>query len=272
METIIQIVEAQGMKLLGGIIVLVTGFFLIHWAMKFLARSARFAKIEPTLKGFLQNLIRLALYVIVILTAANVMGIPLTSFVTILASAGVAVSLAMQGALSNFVGGMTILLLKPFRAGDYVKIGDTEGAIQSIGLFYTELTTPDNKHISLPNSNLTNSPIVNFTREGTRRLDVNFGVSYGADIDHTIATLTDAIRQTPGILPDPAPIVKLTECGDSSLTFMMRVWCKSSDYWEVSWALTENGKRALDREGIEIPYPQMDVHLVPPSGASERHT
>ena len=261
MDTIINIIEAQGMKLLGGILILVIGFFLIHWAMKFLKRNDRFVKIEPTLKGFLQNLVKLLLYIIVILTAANVMGVPLTSFVTLLASAGVAISLATQGALSNFVGGMTILLLKPFRAGDYVKIGDTEGTVQSIGVFYTELATPDNKHISLPNSNLTNTAIVNFSREGTRRLDISFGVSYDADMDHVISTLKEAVQETNGILPDPAPIIKLTECGDSSLTFMLRVWCKSSDYWDVNWNLLENGKRALDRAGIEIPYPQVDVHM-----------
>lgn len=261
MDTIINIIEAQGMKLLGGILILVIGFFLIHWAMKFLKRSDRFVKIEPTLKGFLQNLVKLLLYIIVILTAANAMGVPLTSFVTLLASAGVAISLATQGALSNFVGGMTILLLKPFRAGDYVKIGDTEGTVQSIGVFYTELATPDNKHISLPNSNLTNTAIVNFSREGTRRLDISFGVSYDADMDHVISTLKEAVQETNGILPDPAPIIKLTECGDSSLTFMLRVWCKSSDYWDVNWNLLENGKRALDRAGIEIPYPQVDVHM-----------
>ena len=261
MDNIIKILETQGMKLLGGIIVLVVGFFLVHWILKFLTKSEFFNRIEATLRGFLENLIKIILYIIVVLTAANVMGIPLTSFVTILASAGVAVSLAMQGALSNFVGGMTILLLKPFRAGDFIKIGDTEGAVQSIGVFYTELTTPDNRHISLPNSNLTNTAIVNFTREGTRRLDITFGVSYEADIDRTIATLRGAVERTQGILETPAPLIRLTECGDSSLSFMIRVWCRSEDYWNVNWDLLENGKRALDSAGIEIPYPQVDVHM-----------
>ncbi|MBR4234630.1 MAG: mechanosensitive ion channel [Clostridia bacterium] len=261
MDVFIQVLETQGMKLFGGIIVIVVGLFLIHWIMKFLTRGDRFVKIEPTLKGFLLNLIKLILYVVVILTAASVMGIPLTSFVTILASAGVAISLAMQGALSNFVGGMTMLLLKPFKAGDYVKIGDTEGTVRSIGVFFTELTMPDNRHISLPNSNLTNTAIVNYTREGTRRLDVSFGVSYDSDIDRVKSVLAGVIAQTHGILPEPAPLVKLTACGDSSLTFMMRVWCKASDYWDVNWNLLESGKRALDGAGIEIPYPQMDVHV-----------
>ena len=171
MESIIETLQTQGIKLLGGILVLVVGIFLTRWIMKLVMRNKLFAKIEPTLKGFLTNLLRLVLYIVTVLTAANVMGIPLTSFVTILASAGVAVSLALQGALSNFVGGMIILLLKPFKAGDYVKIGDIEGTVQTIGIFYTELTTPDNRHISLPNDNLTDTAIVNYTREGKRRMD-----------------------------------------------------------------------------------------------------
>ncbi|MBR0464425.1 MAG: mechanosensitive ion channel family protein [Clostridia bacterium] len=261
MDVILTVIREQGIRLLGGIIVLAIGFFLTHWIMKFLTRSDKFVRIEPTLKGFLQNLLKLLLYVTVILTAAGVMGIPLTSFVTILASAGVAVSLAMQGALGNFVGGLTILLLKPFKAGDYVKIGDTEGSVQSIGVFYTELTMPDNRHISLPNSNLTNTAIVNYSRESTRRVDVVFGVGYGSDIDHVRSVLLAVANRTPGVLPDPAPTVRMTACGDSSLSFTIRVWCRTPDYWEVSWTLLEDGKRALDGAGIEIPFPQIDVHM-----------
>ena len=261
MDTFMRLVQEQGMKLLGGIIVLVVGFLLVRWVMKFLTRNDRLDKIEPTIKGFIMKLLKVLLYIIVVLTAANVMGIPLTSFVALMGSAGVAVSLAMQGALSNLVGGMTLLLLKPFKAGDYVKIGETEGTVKSIGTFFTEFTTPDNRHISLPNSSLTNTAIVNYSREGTRRLDVNFGVSYDADIDHTISTLREAVSMTGGILDQPEPVVKLTECGDSSLVFMIRVWCNSQDYLNVNWGLVENGKRLLDREGIEIPYPQMDVHM-----------
>ena len=215
MDTFIRIAQEQGMKLLGGIIVLIIGFILVRWVMKFLTRNDRLSKIEPTIKGFLMKLLKVLLYIIVILTAANVMGIPLTSFVALLGSAGVAVSLAMQGALSNLVGGLTLLLLKPFKLGDYVKIGDTEGVVQSIGTFFTEFTTPDNRHISLPNSSLTNTAIVNYSREGTRRLDVNFGVSYDADIDHTVRTLQEAVSMTGGILDQPAPVIKLIESAPS---------------------------------------------------------
>ena len=261
LDALLSAVKTEGVKLLGGLIVLIIGFFLVHWVLKFMERSSRLVRMEATLKGFLLNLTKLLLRVIVILTAASVMGIPMTSFLTLLASAGVAVSLALQGALSNFVGGMTILLLKPFKAGEYIKVGDTEGTVQSIGVFYTELTTPDNRHISMPNSSLTGTAIINFTREGTRRLDVFFGVSYQSDLDQVFRVLNRVIAETPGILPDPAPVVKLSECGDSSLRFMMRVWTNSADYWEVNWNRIEGGKRALDKAGIEIPYPQMDVHV-----------
>jgi small conductance mechanosensitive channel len=261
MDTIIKIAEEQGMKLLGGIIVIVVGIILVRWLLKLLGHSERFTKIEPTIRGFLHNLIKVVLYIIVVLTAANVMGIPLTSFVTLLGSAGVAVSLAMQGALSNLVGGLTLLLLKPFVVGDYIKIGETEGTVKSIGTFFTEFTTVDNRHVSLPNSSLTNTAIVNYSREGTRRLDVTFGVSYDADIDHTVKTLREAVSMTNGILDQPEPLIRLNECGDSSLSFLIRVWCKSADYLDVNWDLIENGKRLLDREKIEIPYPQMDVHM-----------
>ncbi len=260
-NVLVKLVEEQGIKLATGLAVLIIGFFLAKSILKLISRNERFLKIEPTLKGFLLNVLKLAMYTIVILTAVNIMGIPLTSFVTLLASAGVAISLAMQGALSNFVGGITILLLKPFRAGDYVKIGDTEGSVKSIGVFFTEFVTPDNRHISLPNSNLTTSAIINYTREGSRRMDILFGVSYDSDIDRVEETLMDAVRQTNSILPDPAPMVRLTACGDSSLTFTIRVWCKSPDYWDVQFDLIENGKRALDAAGIEIPYPQVDVHM-----------
>ena len=261
MENILRLLREQGLRLLAGLAVLGVGFFLAHWIVKLVDRSRPLVKVEPTLKGFLDNLTRWLLYILVVLTAVGVMGIPLTSFVTILASAGVAVSLALQGALGNFVGGLLMLILKPFKAGDYVKVGDAEGTVQTVGVFYTELTTPDNRHVSLPNSSLTNTAIVNYTREGTRRLDVTYGVSYGADMDQVFQVLMDVVHRGQGVLGDPAPAVHLTECADSSLKFTVRLWCKTADYWDLYFYLMEEGKRALDRAGIEIPYPQVDVHI-----------
>ncbi|MBR7041327.1 MAG: mechanosensitive ion channel [Clostridia bacterium] len=255
------VILTQGVNLLGGMAALVIGLFIVHWALKLLSRSARFQKIDPMVRGFLENLLKILLYVTVILTAAGIMGVPLTSFLTLLASASVAITLAMQGALSNFVGGVTVMLIKLLKPGDFVKVGETEGTVQKIGIFYTELTTPDNRHISMPNSALTGTAVVNYTREGTRRVDVTFSVSYPSDIDRVKQTLLGAVERTGGLLNEPEPIIRLNECASSSLDFTVKVWCRASDYWTVKWDLTENGKRALDAAGIEIPYPQLDVHM-----------
>ena len=200
---------------------------------------------DPTARGFLHNLVRLVLYVLVILTAANVIGVPMTSILTLVASAGVAVSLAMQGALSNLVGGLILLILKPIRVGEYIKVNDFEGTVQTVGAFYTELLTPDNRRISLPNSSLTNTPITNNTREGTRRMDVSFSVSYESDQDQVYAVLNDLAARCKKLLPSPAPEVHLSQCGDSSLTFILRVWVKGSDYWEVFYYLTDEGSLSV---------------------------
>lgn len=264
---VLTFLQTQGVNLLRGILVLAVGFFIIHWVMKLIEKNVKYVRVEPTLKGFLTNLVKLLLYVIVILTAANVIGIPMTSVVTLLASAGVAISLAMQGALSNLVGGLILLMLHPIRAGEYVKAGEYEGTVRTVGAFYTELATMDNRYIVLPNSTLTNTAIINFSRLGTRRLDVTYCVSYEADIDQVYAVLRGVIGKAVGILPDPAPAVLFNKCGDSSLEFIIRAWTKADDYWTIYFFLVDEGKRALDRAGIEIPYPQMDVHIKPEAKA-----
>lgn len=254
-------IQQQGIRLLGGIAVLAIGLAIVHGALKLMRRKADKVRLEPTLKGFLGNLLRIVLYMIVALTAAHVMGIPMTSIITLLASAGVAVSLAMQGALSNLVGGVILLLLKPIKTGEYVKAGDYEGTVNSIGAFYTEMVTPDNRHISMPNSSLTNTAIINYTREGTRRLDASFSVSYGADMQQVMDVLMEVVRKNGAVLSDPAPAVHVSACGESAVNYVVRAWCRNADYWELHFYLLEEGKRALDRAGIEIPYPQLDVHI-----------
>ena len=261
MDSILTILKNSGVDLLYGILILVIGFFLIHYIMKLLNRKSTFSKLEPTVRGFLINLIRLLLYILVILTAAARIGIPLTSVITLVASAGVAVSLAMQGALSNLVGGLTLLILKPIKAGEYIKVGEFEGTVDTVSAFYTELVTPDIRRISLPNSSLTNTAIINFTREGRRRLDVTYSVAYGSDLDTVYRVLNELAGRCEGLLPNPAPEVHLNKCADSSLDFVLRVWMEGANYWSAYYFLTDEGKRSLDRAGIEIPFPQMDVHI-----------
>lgn len=260
-NAVILFLQQQGIRLLEGLLVLVVGIFLVRRIIRIAEKRLKFKKADPTLAGFVRTLLRLLLYVVVVLTAISVMGIPLTSVITLVASAGVAVSLAMQGALSNFVGGMTLLLLKPIKSGDYVKVGDLEGTVQSIGAFYTELNTFDNRHISMPNSSLTNTSIINYTREGTRRLDKTFSVSYSSDMEQVFTVLRDLAKRCPGVLKEPEAVVHLNECADSAMIFVVRVWVKTADYWDANFFLVEEGKRALDAAGIRIPYPQMDVHI-----------
>lgn len=260
-ETIGPVLTEAGLKLLGGLAVLVVGLLIVRWLKKLIRRTRLFTKMEPTAAGFLKNLINVLLYALVFLSAAGVLGVPLSLFVTIVSLAGAALSLALQGALSNFIGGIIILVLKPFKAGQYIKVGDTDGTVRQIGMYYTELVTPDGKHISLPNSSLTSTAIVNFSAEEVRRLDLDFGVSYSAPIDEVQQVLMGVVQKNDLILKDPAPQVLLQEMADSAVKYRVRVHVKNPDYWTVNYYLLEEGKRALDRAGLEIPFPQVDVHI-----------
>ena len=260
-DSIINFLKTAGMDLLRGILVLVVGFFLVHWIGKLLSNNKKLLAIEPMLRGFLHNLIKIVLSVMTVLTAVNIMGIPMTSVLTLLASGGVAVGLALQGAVGNLVGGLILLILRPIRAGEYVKIGDCEGTVKTVGAYYTELITPDNKHLDLPNGSLTNTPITNFTREGTRRLDLTFSVDYSSDLDTVYRVLNKLVAEQAGILAEPAPQIVLFRCAESSLDFAVRVWVRTGDYWPVNFSLLDRGKRALDVAGISIPFPQVDVHV-----------
>lgn len=267
-EKLGELLTTNGLRLLKGLLILVIGMTAVHYVLKFARRRMAQSvapKFEPTLATFLSNILRLILYTVVILTAAGAMGIPLTTLVAVVGSAGVAVSLAMQGALSNLIGGVMLLLLKPIRVGEYIRVNDSEGSVQGIGVFYTELTTFDGKHVSMPNSSLTNTPIINYTREGRRRVDVSFSVSYDAPIDDVFAVLNRVVADTGRVLPDPAPQVKLTACASSSMDYAVRLWTTTADYWDVYFTLLEQGKRALDAAGISVPFQQVDVHLKPES-------
>ena len=260
-QKVLGFIETQGMNLLRGLVVLAVGCFLVHWLMKLIERSEKYVRIEATLKGFLGKLLKLMLYVVVILTTANIIGIPMTSVITLLASAGVAISLAMQGALSNLVGGVTLLMLKPIAVGDFVSVNGIDGTVKGIGAFYTDMTTPDNRHVFMPNSSMVNTSIVNYSREGTRRMDLTFPIGYDADIGKVREILLGLAENCPTVMSDPAPIAVMTAFSDSSVSIVLRLWCRSGDYLTTMYSLQENGKKALETAGIVIPFPQMDVHL-----------
>nr|WP_230425587.1 mechanosensitive ion channel domain-containing protein [Saccharobesus litoralis] len=222
-----------------------------------------FAKnnVDAAVASFISNIVYALILAATVLVALGQLGIETTSFVAILGAAGLAVGLALKDSLSNFASGVLIIMLRPFKAGDYVEAGGVAGSVQKIEVFSTTLKTPDNKVVIVPNASITGGSITNFSREETRRIDLVIGVSYDADLKQTKQVLIEQIEAQPLVLKEPAYTVAVSELGDSSVNFVVRPWVKTSDFWKVKFALVENIKIALDDAGINIPYPQMDVHI-----------
>ncbi|MBQ9106612.1 MAG: mechanosensitive ion channel family protein [Clostridia bacterium] len=261
LNNLINLAQSVGLKLLAGILVLVVGLKLVKWIVKRLEKSKGFSKLEGAAKSFLISLIKIVLNVLVLVTAMSIFGIPMTSFVTIIATAGAAVGLALQGSLSNFAGGLMLLIFKPFRVGDFIESNGASGTVTDISIIYTTLLTPDNKKVTLPNGNLTNSVVVNYSSEETRRVDLSFSVAYDTDIEKVKDILLKAAKGHSLVLADPEPFSRLSQQGDSALVFALRVWTKNSDYWQVNFDLNEQIKKTFDEQGIVIPYQQIDVHI-----------
>lgn len=252
-----------GIRVLLAIVVFFVGAKLIKIVRKMVKKSLLRANAEQGVIQFLDSFIKAALYVILILFIGSGFGIDAASVVALLGSAGVAIGLAIQGSLSNLAGGVLILLLKPFKVGDYIKedTGGNEGTVEEIQLFYTRLVTPENKIIVLPNGTLSNASLTNVTYAPDRRLDIKVGISYKADIKKAKEVLADVISNDAYVLKDKEQIVYVDELGDSAVILGIRCWFKNEDYWAGKWRITENVKYALDENEIEIPYPQMDVHV-----------
>ena len=262
LDSLVQWITALGMRLLAAIVVLVVSLKLISAVKKFIKTSPKLDKLDAGLRSFLGSFVGIALYILLIIVIAGMIGIPATSFITILASCGVAIGLALQGSLSNFAGGLMILFFKPFQVGDFIEVGGETGTVKEITVVYTVLLTPDNKRVTLPNGTITNAVIENYSAEDLRRVDLEFNTAYSCDIEQVKAIVTKVVAEHPLALAEPEPMVRLAAHGDSALTYKVRVWCKNEDYWTVFFDLTESVKKAFDENGIEIPFPQMDVHVV----------
>ena len=238
------------------------GVKLIKLLLSLVQKSMEKAKAERGVITFVISFLRAALYVILIFVIASRLGVDAASIVALLGSAGVAIGLAIQGSLSNFAGGVLILLLKPFKVGDYiVDAAGKEGFVSEIQIFYTKLQTFDNKVIILPNGNLANNSIINVTAEKTRRLDIPLQIAYGADLLKAKEVLMDMLEGSDYTLKDQVKRVVIDELGDSGVALVLHCWVKGSDYWPAKWDLTEKAKLTLDENGIEIPFPQVDVHM-----------
>ena len=243
------------------LVVLIVGLWLINRIVKLLAKGLEKRDTETTLSKFLCSLASVLLKALLLISVASMVGIETTSFIAILGAAGLAIGLALQGSLSNFAGGVLVLLFKPYKVGDFIEAQGVSGTVSEIQIFNTVLKTPDNKVIIIPNGAISNDVITNFSVEETRRVDFVFGIGYEDDIARAKSTLTDLIDQEERALKEPAPQVVLSELADSSVNFTVRVWVNAADYWGVYFDLTEKVKLRFDSEGISIPFPQTDVHL-----------
>ena len=243
------------------IIVLLIGSRIIKFLLKLIRKSLDRSKVEAGVVTFLCSLVKYALYFVLAMIILAQFGVTTSSVVAVLGSAGLTLGLALQGSLSNFAGGVLILLLKPFVVGDYIIDGVTgqEGTVSSITIFYTKLLTIDNRMILIPNGTLSNSSITNVTHMEKRRIDLLIGVSYEANLAKTKQVLLDVVKSEDKILPGEPVDVYVSELADSSVQMGVRAWVKTEDYWPIRWKMTEDIKNALDANGISIPYPQMDV-------------
>jgi small conductance mechanosensitive channel len=248
-----------GKRLLIAILVLIVGRLVIKWVIKLMTKSKFAEKNDKTVTTVLSHFVSAALYVLLVVIIIGILGVPTASVITVIASAGVAIGLALQGALSNIAGGIMILVLRPFRVGDYVELAGKSGTVSDVGIFYTTLTSPDNKMITIPNGTVMGTEIVNYSVKDTRRVDLVFNVAYGTDVDKVRSILLEEAGKHPLTLDDPAPFARLTKQSESSLDFTLRVWVNAGDYWTVNFDLLETLNNRFEKEGIEIPFPQVVV-------------
>lgn len=242
-------------------IILFIGVRIARFCEKLTEKAFEKKNVDKAVGSFVANIIYALVFAATILMALSQVGIETTSFIAILGAAGLAVGLALQGSLSNFASGVLIIILRPFKSGDYIEAGGRAGSVQKIEIFSTELRTPDNKVIIMPNSAIMSGPIVNFSREATRRIDLVIGVSYDSDLKKAKEVLQGVLDNEPRVLKDPAYTVAVHELAASSVNFVVRPWVNTGDFWPTYFSLVENIKLALDENNITIPFPQMDVHL-----------
>ena len=263
LNAIYEKLATNGLSIIAAIIIFVVGRWLAKLISKLITKAMTKAKSEPTLINFAEHFVYIVLLAFVIIAALTKMGIPTTSFVAIVGAAGLAIGLALQGSLANFAAGVLMMVFKPFKIGDFVEIAGTLGTVKDIQIFNTILASPDNVKVIVPNAKATSDNIRNYTANGTRRVDMVIGIGYDDDLKKAQDVIQQVIAGDDRVLQDPAPVIAVSELGDSSVNFVVRPWTKASEYWDVYFDLTEKIKLALDANGISIPYPQRDVHMIP---------
>lgn len=251
----IDFVVEFGPKVIGAILIYIIGSWIIKKLIGVVNKGMTKQNYDESLKKFLLNLAKWALTIFLIITVISTLGVETTSFAAVIAAAGLAIGLALQGSLSNFAGGVLLIIFKPYKIGDLIEAQGVLGSVKEIEIFTTKLITPENKLAIVPNGAMANGNIVNYTAEGKIRVDTTVGVDYGSDLQKTKDVLLAMLKANPQVLQDPAPSVNVSELADSSVNLAVRPFCKPEDYWDVYFATIEGTKKALDTAGIEIPYP-----------------
>jgi small conductance mechanosensitive channel len=248
-------------KFIIGVLFIIIGFKIVKKIVKKVVEGRTMGHFSKTLKTFLGHVIATVSYVIITLIGVSIIGFNLAGLSALIATVGITIGLALQGSLSNIAGGVMIVGLKPFEVGDYVDGAGVSGTVTDIGIFYTTLTTPDNKKVVVPNGALSNSVITNYSAHDTRRVDIDFTIAYTADISLARKVLVSCAKSDERVLDDPAPVALVKSHGDSAVNIQLRAWVLNADYWDVLFALTELVKTSFDQFGIDIPFPQLDVHI-----------
>jgi small conductance mechanosensitive channel len=255
------LVTLYGLKVVAALFIFIVGRWIAKIIQRVTEKILTKRSVDPIITSFVENFVYVVLLVFVVLAALAQLGIQTTSFIAVIGAAGLAIGLALQGSLANFAAGFLILIFRPFKAGDYVEAAGVAGSIEKIQIFTTQLATPDNKTVIIPNSRIMGDTITNYSARDTRRVDMVFGVGYNDDIDKVRSLIKDVIDHDGRILKDPEPVIVVGSLGDSSVNFTVRVWVNTPDYWGVFFDNVETIKKRFDAEGISIPFPQTDVHL-----------
>jgi small conductance mechanosensitive channel len=262
-DSVVQLLVENSLNLLFAIIVLLVGLRLVKYALKLLRTAMDRANVDPTIVTFLSSIAGVVLRVMLIVSIASMVGIETTSFIAVLGAAGLAVGLALQGSLSNFAGGVLIIMFKPFKVGDTIDTGTNTGEVEAISILTTKIRTFDNRMVICPNGQLANAVVTNLSAKDTRRIDIPVGIAYDSSIAKAREVMLRIAAEDERILKDPEPVVRVTELADSSVNLMLRVWTAKDDLWPVYWEGLEKIKIAFDAEpDLSIPFPQRDVHLI----------
>ena len=258
---ILDLLFQYGPRVIAAVVIFILGRVFARIIRNAVRRILKRSKVDDLLVSFVGSLTYMGVLAFVLIAALNQLGIQTTSFVAILGAAGLAIGLALQGSLSNFAAGVLMIIFRPFKNGDYIEGAGVAGLVEQIQIFTTELRTPDNKLVIIPNANLMGSNIINYSANQTRRIDMVFGIGYDDDLRKAKTILQEILASDERILKNPAPVIAVSELGDSSVNFVVRPWAATKDYWDLYFHLMETVKIRFDEEGISIPYPQRDVHL-----------